>query len=69
MSLRKAFDPKWQSSHANLVLLGNSDCLGRPQGAHGWSDQPMNRTLTMLPHHVRVDGCMCVECVNPRKET
>ena len=29
------------------------------QNTHGWSDQSMNQVLIVLPHHVRIDGCMC----------
>ena len=46
------------------ALVRNLCCFGTeidwiwPQSRHGWSYQPINTTLTMLPHHVRVDRCM-----------
>ena len=39
--------------------LGTEFVWNRLQNTHGWSDQSLNIVLTFLPHHVRVDGCMC----------
>ena len=42
-----------------LCCVGTDIVWIWPRNTHRWSDQSMSQVVTMLPHHVRIDGCSC----------